>query len=65
MPDTVTVLLKNGETVKFGPPNRVGSYGLSVQYEGVFVTITDEWGAKRSWPASEVVEVNSTERARW
>lgn len=54
----ITVKMKDGSVKKFPHVGRAGgSYSKSVEFEGAFVVITDEWGKRIAIPANDVSEV--------
>jgi len=63
----ITIKLKDGTTREFPDNGRAGgSWSTSVKFEGGFVTVTDEWGKRTSFPAGDVAEVIDTpNRGAW
>ena len=62
---SIKVKMRDGTIRDFPHVGRDGgSYTKHVNYEGAFVVIEDEWGAKTAIPASDVAEVTENP-VRW
>ena len=62
----ITVKFKDGSVRKFPHEGRAGgSYTKSVQFEGAFVVVVDEWGSCTAFPAAEVAEVHEEQPHGW
>ena len=58
---SITIYFKDGRSKEFPHEGRAGgSYTKSVKFENGRVVITDEWGGRTAFPASDVVQVQET-----
>jgi hypothetical protein len=55
---SITVKMKDGTKREFPHKGRAGgSYTKSIEYEGAFAVISDEWGRQTAIPAGDIAEV--------
>jgi len=63
---SVTVTLKGGEKRRFDKDGFRGDMEPSVEYEGVFAIVRDQYGAKTAFPADSVQEITiDAPRRNW
>lgn len=63
---TVRVHFKDGVSIEFKESGRPGgSYANHVSFQPGFVIIEDEWGAKTSFPAENIVRIEEEAYRRW
>lgn len=60
MATSITVKMKDGTTREFPHVGRVGgSYTKTLEYQGAFAIIVDEWYNKTIIPAADIKEITT------
>jgi hypothetical protein len=63
---SVTVVLKGGEKRRFDKDGYSSDIEPSVQYEGVFAIVRDQYGVKTAFPADSIQEITiDAPRRNW
>lgn len=62
----IKIIFKDGTKYELAERGRAGgSYTISIEYKGAFAVVTDEWGNAKSFPATDIKEIETTPDRSW